>query len=117
MVAANLRDALAQQIGEPHHAELGAPARLFGLRDRGRVATGMHADLVLFDPNTIGSAEIHERADLPGGTSRLFAESKGVLRVFVAGQTIVRDGKATDARPGQLIKSGRDTATVSLAGR
>ncbi|MEZ4331413.1 MAG: amidohydrolase family protein [Myxococcota bacterium] len=94
-----------------------APARLFGLRDRGRIAPGMHADLVLFDPKTVGSAEIHERADLPGGTSRLFAESTGVVRVCVAGQTIVRDGKPTDARPGRLIRSGRDTATVTLAKR
>ena len=94
-----------------------APARLFGLRDRGRVAQGMHADLVLFDPKTIGSAEIHERRDLPGGTARLFAESTGVVRVFVSGQTIVREGKATDARPGRVLRSGRDTATVTLAGR
>jgi N-acyl-D-aspartate/D-glutamate deacylase len=92
-----------------------APARLFGLRDRGRVAAGMHADLVVFDPTTIGSAEIHERADLPGGTARLFAESTGVVRVFVGGEAIVRDGKATDARPGRIIRSGKDTQTVALA--
>ena len=66
---------------------------------------------------TVGSAEIHERSDLPGGTSRLYAESTGVVRVFVAGEAIVRDGKATDARPGQVIRSGRDTATVALAKR
>ena len=94
-----------------------APARLFGLRDRGRVAAGMHADLVLFDPKTVGSSEIYERSDLPGGTSRLYAESTGVVRVFVGGEAIVRDGKATDARPGRIIRSGRDTATVSLAER
>ncbi len=94
-----------------------APAQLFGLRDRGHVAAGMHADLVLFDPKTVGSAEIHERSDLPGGTSRLFAESTGIVRVFVSGDTIVRDGKATDARPGSIIRSGRDTATVALAKR
>jgi N-acyl-D-aspartate/D-glutamate deacylase len=94
-----------------------APARLFGLRDRGRVAAGMHADLVLFDPKTVGSAPIYERSDLPGGTARLFAESTGVVRVFVGGESIVRDGKATDARPGQLIRSGRDTASVTLARR
>ncbi len=94
-----------------------APARLFGLKGRGRVAAGMHADLVVFDPKTIGSAEIHERSDLPGGTSRLYAESTGVVRVFVAGEAIVRDGKATDALPGQVIRSGRDTETVALAKR
>lgn len=94
-----------------------APARLFGLRDRGRIAPGMHADLVVFDPKTVGSGEIHERSDLPGGTSRLFAESTGVVRVFVAGQAIVRDGKATDARPGRVLRSGRDTETVPLARR
>ena len=89
-----------------------APARLFGLRDRGRIEVGYHADLVLFDPETVGAAEIREVSDLPGGNRRLFAESEGVVRVFVNGQSIVVDGRPTDALPGRILRSGRDTRTV-----
>jgi N-acyl-D-aspartate/D-glutamate deacylase len=92
------------------------PAQLFGLRDRGRIEVGFHADLVLFDPETIGSGEIHERADLPGNSTRLFAESTGIRRVFVNGEAIVIDGTPTEALPGQILRSGRDTRTVSIPG-
>ena len=91
-----------------------APARLFGLRGRGRIAEGFHADLVLFDPATVGAGEISERHDLPGDSPRLFAESRGVERVFVNGRAIVVDGKPTDLRPGQLLRSGRDTSRRSI---
>jgi N-acyl-D-aspartate/D-glutamate deacylase len=91
------------------------PAKLFGLKERGRIEAGFHADLVLFDPATIGSGEIHERSDLPGNSARLFAESTGIRRVFVNGEAIVVDGRPTDARPGSILRSGRDTRTVPLA--
>ena len=90
------------------------PAKLFGLRQRGRIAVGYHADLVLFDPGTVGSKSIVTRNDLPGGSARLFAESTGVKRVFVNGRPIVVDGEATDERPGRLLRSGRDTHRISI---
>ncbi|MCG8589572.1 MAG: amidohydrolase family protein [Proteobacteria bacterium] len=92
-----------------------APARLFGLRERGRIAPGYHADLVLFDPETVGSGEICTRADLPGQSERLFAASTGVARVFVNGRAIVVDGRATEARPGRVLRSGRDTHRLGVA--
>jgi N-acyl-D-aspartate/D-glutamate deacylase len=92
------------------------PARLFGLKDRGRVAEGGHADLVLFDPDTVGSEPIRKVADLPGAASRLYAGSEGVVRVLVNGTTIVRDSTATGALPGTLLRSGRDTETVLTPG-
>jgi N-acyl-D-aspartate/D-glutamate deacylase len=88
------------------------PARLFGLRDRGRVAPGYLADLVVFDPETIGSDDATLVHDLPGGSARLTAGSRGVERVLVNGVPTVVDGKATGETPGTVIRSGRDTVTV-----
>jgi N-acyl-D-aspartate/D-glutamate deacylase len=91
-----------------------APAELFGLRDRGVVAEGAHADLVLFDPETIDMNEVTLVDDLPGGTARLFAGSTGVASVYVSGRAIVRDGTMTGELPGTVLRSGRDTRTVSI---
>jgi N-acyl-D-aspartate/D-glutamate deacylase len=90
------------------------PAELFGLLDRGVVAPGAHADLVLFDPETVDSELLTLVDDLPGGTSRLFAGSVGVQRVWVGGVEVVRDGTPTGATPGTVVRSGRDTRTVGL---
>jgi N-acyl-D-aspartate/D-glutamate deacylase len=89
------------------------PARLFGLRDRGRLAVGNHADIVVFDPDTVGSEDATLVADLPGGSARLTAGSIGVTRVLVNGVETVADGKATGATPGTILRSGRDTSTVT----
>ncbi|HET6951651.1 MAG TPA: amidohydrolase family protein, partial [Acidimicrobiales bacterium] len=78
-----------------------APAELFGLVDRGTIAAGNHADLVVFDPGAVGSEHARLVDDLPGGTSRLTAGSEGVVRVYVAGVATVEDGKATGATPGR----------------
>ena len=88
------------------------PARLFGLRDRGRVEEGYWADLVVFDPETIGSEDATLVADLPGNSVRLTAGSKGIVRVLVNGTETVVDGKASGATPGTVLRSGRDTVTV-----
>ena len=89
-----------------------APAELFGLVDRGTIAVGNHADLVVFDPETVGAENARLVEDLPGGTARLTAGSEGVVRVYVGGVATVEDGKATGATPGMILRSGRDTVTV-----
>ena len=89
-----------------------APARLFGLRDRGTVVEGAFADLVIFDPETIASDPATLVADLPGDSARLTAGSQGVKHVFVNGIETVRNGAATGAKPGTVVRSGRDTYTV-----
>jgi N-acyl-D-aspartate/D-glutamate deacylase len=89
------------------------PAELFGLRDRGVIAEGAHADLVLFDPATVDSELLTMVDDLPGGTSRLYAGSVGVRSVWVSGVETVRDGRPTGSLPGAIIRSGADTDTVT----
>jgi N-acyl-D-aspartate/D-glutamate deacylase len=91
------------------------PASLYGLRGRGRVADGYAADLVLFDPATVGYAEERTRTDLPGGAWRLYAEATGVDRVLVNGTALVAGGDFTGALPGTLLRSGWDTDTVAVS--
>lgn len=90
------------------------PARLCGLRERGRIADGWHADLVLFDPDQIVSTPARAVHDLPGGGMRLHADAVGVHQVLVGGTPVVVDGRPTGAVPGTLLRSGRDTETVPL---
>ena len=89
------------------------PASLFGLVDRGTLRPGAHADVVVFDPDTIGSEPATLVEDLPGGSARLTAGSYGIVRVMVNGEAVVVDGEGTGAVPGRLLRSGRDTATVA----
>lgn len=93
----------------------GAQADLFGLIDRGYLREGYHADIVVIDPETVASEDAALHFDLPGGAPRLTAGAIGVKRVLVNGVETIRDGKATDARPGTVLRSGRDTATVVTA--
>jgi N-acyl-D-aspartate/D-glutamate deacylase len=92
-----------------------APADLYGLRDRGRLIEGANADVVIFDESLVASERVATRYDLPSGAGRLYAEAVGIDAVFVNGEEIVHDGAFTEARPGTLLRSGRDTVTPSMA--
>ncbi|MDF6043044.1 D-aminoacylase [Streptomyces sp. JH14] len=89
------------------------PARLFGLRDRGRIQEGFHADLVLFDPERIDAGPATLVHDLPGDSPRLDSKAIGIVSVRVNGVETLREDKVTGAVPGTVLRSGRDTRTVS----
>ncbi|MDE0358745.1 MAG: D-aminoacylase [Gammaproteobacteria bacterium] len=73
-------------------------AHRLGMYDRGIVAPGMAADLVVFDP-----ARLRDRADF-GADATL--QSEGVDYLFVNGELVIDDGELTDARPGRLLRRG-----------
>ncbi|MFI8070178.1 amidohydrolase family protein [Streptomyces sp. NPDC086033] len=89
------------------------PARLFGLRERGRIEEGFHADLVLFDPERIAAGTATLVHDLPGDSPRLDSKAIGVRAVWVNGVEAIRDDVVSGAVPGRVLRSGRDTRTVS----
>ena len=113
-----LQEAVREQgllpLEEAVHKLTAAPARLYGVRDRGVLREGAHADVVVFDPATVGATEVGTRFDLPGGAGRLYADATGIHDVLVAGQQIAVDGEYTGVRPGRVLRSGADTATPTL---
>jgi N-acyl-D-amino-acid deacylase len=81
-------------------------ASIFGLYDRGLIRPGMAADLVVFDPDTVGDCEPELANDLPGGEKRLIQRAKGVQMTIVNGQVLTEDGKHMGALPGRVL--GKD---------
>jgi N-acyl-D-aspartate/D-glutamate deacylase len=88
------------------------PAKLYGLTDRGRIAEGYWADIVIFDPETIEASPVEMRFDFPGGAPRLYNYGLGIDMVLVAGEVVAKGGELTGARAGKLLKSGEDTHRV-----
>ena len=89
-------------------------ARYVWLVDRGLLKPGYHADIVIFDEATVGRGPTYMRYDVPGDQFRTYADARGVDHVFVNGVQIVRDGAHTQAMPGTVLRSGRDTRTVAI---
>jgi N-acyl-D-aspartate/D-glutamate deacylase len=82
------------------------PADFFGIRDRGRIAPGLAADLVIFDPATVGSGARPERLyDLPGGAKRMVMRSRGIEYTLVNGEVTWEQGKLTGAAAGRVLRS------------
>jgi N-acyl-D-aspartate/D-glutamate deacylase len=115
LLAKAVREHELMPIEEAVHHLTDRPARLYGLRGRGRVEEGWAADLVVLDPATVGPAPVHTRFDLPGGAGRVYGGAVGIEHVVVNGVACVRGDELLDARPGTLLRSGRDTETVAVA--
>ncbi|MCX7274330.1 MAG: amidohydrolase family protein [Burkholderiales bacterium] len=100
------RDQQALSLAQAVHKLTGHPARLFGIADRGLLREGLAADLLLFDPATVGRGRNERRFDLPAGASRLRAQGIGVHGVWVNGEQVVdANGLLPDApRAGSLLR-------------
>jgi N-acyl-D-aspartate/D-glutamate deacylase len=86
------------------------PAEVFGITDRGRIAAGLAADLVVFDPATVGASPLRRVRDLPAGADRLVADAVGVDAVVVNGTLLRRNGRDVvdpdGPLPGRVLRPG-----------
>lgn len=82
----------------------GMPATVHGLRDRGFLRVGAHADVVVFDPSRLACGDAHLVRDFPGNTERYVVEAEGYVATLVNGAVTLRDGEPTGALPGHVIR-------------
>jgi N-acyl-D-aspartate/D-glutamate deacylase len=87
-------------------------AEIFGIRGRGLLAVGTAADVVVFDPDTVGCGPLRRVYDLPGGADRLVSDSFGIDSVVVNGVPIRERGEdlvdASSELPGRVLRRGGD---------
>lgn len=83
--------------GQPHH--------VFRIAARGLIRDGFFADLVAFDPDSVGTAPPERVRDFPGGADRLVVRSTGIHHMWVNGVAVRRDGEdIAGAAPGRLLR-------------
>ena len=80
------------------HASSGLPAQVFGIVDRGVIAPGAFADVLVFNPETIRDVATYQEPH---------AYSEGMEYIFVNGQTALSQGKVTDQRHGRVLRRGQ----------
>ena len=117
LIAKAVREHELMPVEEAVYHLTARPAALYGLRDRGRLAEGLAADVVVFDPATIGPGPVAMRFDLPGGAGRVYGGAVGIEHLVVNGVPCVEGETLLDARPGRVLRSGRDTDTVTARTR
>ncbi len=76
----------------------------WGFYDRGLIREGMAADIVVFDPDTVGANMPVVLADLPAGAKRLKQTSIGILATIVNGKTVLKNNIHTGAYPGRVLR-------------
>jgi N-acyl-D-aspartate/D-glutamate deacylase len=104
-----VREDGALTLEQAVHRLTGATADLFGLHDRGRLAVGMPADVVVFDPATVGASPLERVNDLPAGADRLISRPRGIRAVVVNGGVLPPPGEVPTTPTGRLLRQ-RSTA-------
>ena len=106
-----VRDRKVFTVEEAVHNLTQRPAEMFGITDRGVLAHGRPADIVVFDARTVGPGPLKRVFDMPAGADRLVSEASGIDVVIVNGKLIRRDNKdvvaANDQLPGRLLRGGK----------
>ncbi len=104
-----VRERKALSLERAVHMLSARPAGVFGIRDRGLLAIGRPADVVVFDPDTVGAGPLERVYDLPAGADRLISKPRGVDAVVVNGALLPPPGESWPAGvafPGRLLRNG-----------
>jgi N-acyl-D-amino-acid deacylase len=99
-----VREQQVMTLEEAVHRLTGRTALMHDMHDRGIVAAGKVADLVIFDPDTIASKPREPVNDLPAGGVRVKRDAVGIDYVVVNGTVLLDKGELTDALPGQIVR-------------
>lgn len=81
------------------------PAAFLNQATKGRIAAGLDADLVLFDPDTVGPCAPEWVNDLPGNKPRLIERANGVQHTIVGGSVVFSDGTYQGGMSGKILRS------------
>jgi N-acyl-D-aspartate/D-glutamate deacylase len=82
-------------------------ASALGLHDRGVLKPGYRADINVIDLANLRLRRPTMRYDLPTGAKRLYQEADGYVATLCAGEPIYRNGEATGALPGRIVRGGK----------
>ena len=100
-----VRDRGDFELSEAVRMVSAAQANAFGLVDRGLIKPGYHADLLLFDPETIGRSSRYLVSDLPAGASRFTTDSIGIHGTWINGIQVADESGLLDVTPpGQVLR-------------
>ena len=105
-----VRDRSVVSLEEGVHKLTQVQADIYGITDRGVLAEGMWADVVVFDPATVAPGPVRRVRDFPADAERLTADQpEGIHHVVVNGRVIREDGTTAvddgSGRPGHLVRS------------
>jgi N-acyl-D-amino-acid deacylase len=105
-----VREREVMSLEQAVHKLTGEPARVYSLDDRGVIAEGRAADLVVFDPDTVAPGPLRRVIDFPAHGERLTADAPvGMIHTLVNGVPIRVDGApvelSSQERPGQVLRS------------
>ena len=99
-----VRERQAMTLEEGVRQLTSIPAANWGMHDRGLLREGMNADLVVFDPDTVGPRMPEVVHDLPGGAKRLKQVADGIRNTVVAGEVFLENNEHTGALAGRLFR-------------